>query len=255
MKTKIFFLLTIFFSSLLFSQSTIVYGVGTNIEVGTGADVCAEIITVNGTPASGGGTFCNGALPVELVSFYANVSNNKVELNWQTATEVNNYGFEIERALFQKTGTKPIPDVWNKIGFIEGHGNSNSPKEYSFTDNTATSGRYTYRLKQIDTDGKYEYSGEVEVDLGAPNEFNLEQNYPNPFNPETVISYQIPISSNVSLKVFDMLGREVATLVDEVKETGSYNVSFNGKALTSGAYFYKFQSGNYIKINKMILMK
>jgi hypothetical protein len=250
MKLKIFFLLTIFFSSLLYCQSSIVYGTGTTIDVGIGADVCAGTITVNGT-YSGGGTFCTGALPVELVSFNAMIVKDKVELNWQTVTEVSNYGFEIERA----STSLSIGYTWQKIGFVPGNGNSNSPKQYRFTDNTATYGKYFYRLKQLDNDGKYEYSNEVEVDLGMPTEFSLQQNYPNPFNPETVISYQLPVSGKVSLKLFDMLGREVATLVDEVKEAGTYSVSFSGKAFTSGAYFYRFQSGNYLKIKKMILMK
>ncbi|MCK9211027.1 MAG: T9SS type A sorting domain-containing protein [Ignavibacteriaceae bacterium] len=198
-------------------------------------------------------------LPVELTSFTSFVDKSKVILHWQTATEVKNYGFEIER-----TSPRPSPSQgergevrrgWQKIGFVKGNGNSNSPKEYSYTDNSATSGKYVYRLKQLDNDGKNEYSKEVEVDLGMPAEFFLKQNYPNPFNPETVINYQMPVSGKASLKIFDMLGREVATLVDEVKEAGTYNVSFNGRAFTSGAYFYRFQSGDYVKIKKMILMK
>jgi len=191
-------------------------------------------------------------LPVELSSFTSFVDKSKVILHWITATEVKNYGFEVEKAIRnEELGIRN----WQKIGFVQGNGNSNSPKEYSYTDNTATSGKYVYRLKQLDNDGKYEYSKEVEADLGMPAEFSLQQNYPNPFNPETVISYQMPVSGRASLKVFDMLGREVATLVDEVKEAGAYNVSFNGKAFASGAYFYRFQSGDYVKINKMILMK
>jgi hypothetical protein len=190
----------------------------------------------------------DGVLPVELTKFTANIISNKVTLNWQTATEVDNYGFDVERTFSHST-------EWQKIGFVQGNGNSNSPKEYSFADNSATSGKYAYRLKQIDNDGTYEYSNEINVDLGIPAEFLLQQNYPNPFNPETVISYQLPVSGNVSLKVFDMLGREVATIVNEVQEAGIYDVSFNGKAFASGAYIYRFQSGNYIKINKMVLMK
>jgi predicted lipoprotein with Yx(FWY)xxD motif len=190
----------------------------------------------------------DGALPVELTKFTANILGNKVTLNWQTATEVDNYGFDVERTFSHST-------EWQKIGFVQGNGNSNSPKEYSFADNSATSGKYAYRLKQIDNDGTYKYSNEIKVDLGIPTEFSLQQNYPNPFNPETVINYQLPVSGNVSLKVFDMLGREVATIVNEVQKAGMYDVSFNGKAFASGTYFYRFQSGNYVKINKMVLMK
>lgn len=191
-------------------------------------------------------------LPVELTSFTAILHKNAVELNWTTATEVNNYGFEIERKFNSR---QSVVYSWNKIGFVNGSGNSNSPKEYSFTDNTPTSGKYIYRLKQIDNDGKYEYSKEVEVDLGMPKEFSLSQNYPNPFNPETVISYQIPINSKVSLKVFDLLGREVATLVNEVKGAGKYDVTFNGNLFTSGIYFYTIQTENFMQTRKMILMK
>jgi len=190
----------------------------------------------------------DGVLPVELTTFTADIFKNKVTLNWQTATEVKNYGFDVERTLVHST-------KWQKIGFVQGNGNSNSPKEYSFTDPSVTSGSYAYRLKQLDNDGKYEYSKEVEIDLRIPVEFSLHQNYPNPFNPATIISYQIPVSGKVSLRVFDMLGREIATLVDEVKEAGTYNVSFDGKSFASGTYFYRFQSGNFVKINKMILMK
>jgi photosystem II stability/assembly factor-like uncharacterized protein len=205
----------------------------------------------NGTAVGEGGTILrttDGALPVELTSFSASVNSGVIMLKWITATEIKNYGFEIERTLAHST-------EWEKIGFVQGNGNSNSPKEYSFADNSATSGKYAYRLKQIDNDGTYEYSNEIKVDLGIPAEFSLQQNYPNPFNPETIISYQIPVSGKVSLRVFDMLGREVATIVNEVQEAGIYDVSFNGKAFASGAYFYRFQSGDFVKINKMILMK
>ncbi|MDP2303938.1 MAG: T9SS type A sorting domain-containing protein [Ignavibacteria bacterium] len=256
MKTIIFCLLTIGISSLLYCQSSIVYGTSTNIDVGTGADVSAGTITVNGT-YTGSGTFNNGPLPVELVSFNALIVKNKVELNWATATEVNNYGFEIERSVVSVQSSVISGQIseWQKIGFVQGNGNSNSPKEYSFADNSATTGKYAYRLKQIDNDGTYKYSNEIEVDLGIPVEFLLQQNYPNPFNPETVINYQLPVSGNVSLKVFDMLGREVATIVNEVQKAGTYDVSFNGKDLTSGVYFFRLQAGDFIKINKMTLMK
>jgi hypothetical protein len=205
----------------------------------------------------GSATIASSPLPVELVSFNALIVKDKVELNWATATEVNNYGFEIERSVVsvQRSVISGHLSEWEKIGFVQGNGNSNSPKEYSFADNSATSGKYAYRLKQLDNDGTYKYSNEIEVDLGIPAEFSLQQNYPNPFNPETVINYQLPINGKVTLKVFDMLGREVVTLVDEVKEAGTYNVSFNGKAFTSGAYVYRLQSGNYVKTIKMVLMK
>jgi len=260
MKTKIFFLLTIFFSSWLFCQSSIVYDLGTTIDVGNGADVCAGTITVNGT-YSGGGTFCTGALPVELVSFNSIVSDNKVELNWITATEVNNYGFEVERGIGQKAIGN---SAWEKIGFVQGNGNSNSPKEYRFTDNTTTSGLYAYRLKQLDNDGTFKYSETIEVLVSQiPNDFSLNQNYPNPFNPATKIRYSIPLvetqsseaAQNVLLKVYDVLGNEVATLVNEKKPAGVYETNFDASKLSSGIYLYKIQAGSFVQTRKMMLLK
>ncbi|MDP3829936.1 MAG: YCF48-related protein [Ignavibacteriaceae bacterium] len=197
-------------------------------------------------------------LPVELTSFSALVAGTNINLNWQTATEVNNYGFEIE-----KTSPRPSPQGeggeagrgWEKIGFIAGHGNSNSVKEYSFVDKTITGSKYSYRLKQIDNDGKYEYSKEIEIDLGIPSEFSLSQNYPNPFNPVTTISWQLPVSSHVTLKVYDVLGKEVATLINNEFEAGSHSVNFDASNFSSGIYFYELRAGNFIQSKKMLLMK
>lgn len=186
-------------------------------------------------------------LPVELISFTANVSKEIVVLKWQTATEVNNYGFEIER--------KRINGNWNKIGFVEGSGNSNSPKSYSFIDKNVTSGKYSYRLKQIDTDGSYEYSNEIEVTIKTTDKFALKQNYPNPFNPSTKIEYSIPYSENVLIKVYDVLGREVKILLDEYKTSGTYEIEFDANELTSGLYFYKIISGNKTETRKMMLIR
>ncbi len=200
----------------------------------------------------------SGALPVELLSFTAQIAEKNVELKWNTATETNNYGFEVERATKNGTlssGAETRDDKWTKIGFVEGSGTTNAPKSYSFTDKSAN-GKTSYRLKQIDRDGKFEYSQSVEVTASStPNEFGLEQNYPNPFNPTTMINYQIPVTNHVSLKVFDMLGKEVATLVNETKETGSYSAKFDGAKLSSGIYFYKLQSGNSIAVKKLTIMK
>ncbi|MCG6913041.1 T9SS type A sorting domain-containing protein [bacterium BMS3Abin03] len=186
-------------------------------------------------------------LPVELVSFTAEVMNNSVELNWQTATEINNYGFDIERSADS--------GKWQKIGFVEGHGNSNSPKQYSYTDKNPIDGsNFKYRLKQIDTDGKFEYSAAVNVKL-VPDEFTLYQNYPNPFNPNTKIKYYIPKSSQVQIIVYDILSNEITTLVNEEKPAGNYEVQFDASNLPSGAYFYKLQAGSYTKTMKMLLLK
>ncbi len=191
------------------------------------------------------------ALPVELISFTANVYGNNVILNWQTTTEVNNYGFEIQRSTEKAT--------WNKIGFVEGNGTSNSPKEYSFTDVVSQSGKYSYRLKQIDIDGSYKYSNVVEVNVGSPEKFELGQNYPNPFNPTTTIEYSIPnvgaSVQNVQLKIYDVLGRKVATLVNQKQSPGNYKVKFDASKLNSGVYFYTLRTGDFVSTKKMIIMK
>ncbi len=192
------------------------------------------------------------ALPVELSSFSADITGNGIILNWQTATEVNNYGFEIEKAIDNGQLTM---DNWNKIGFVNGSGNSNSPKSYSYTDNSAVAGNYSYRLKQIDVDGQFEYSDVVEVTIGVPTKFELLQNYPNPFNPVTSIKFSLPRKSKVLLKVYDILGKEVAELVNEEKPAGEYTVQFNGANLASGVYFYRISTGNFTNVKKLILMK
>jgi len=186
--------------------------------------------------------------PVELAYFAGTLDENKVELNWRTETEVSNYGFDIERQV-------PISG-WEKLGFVEGHGNSNSPKEYSFADyDINRSGMYKYRLKQIDNDGKFEYSYVITVYVGAPAVFYLSQNYPNPFNPSTKIDYSVPQASKVTLKVYDILGREVASLVDEYKEIGTYTATFDASNLPGGIYFYSISAGDFIQTKKMSLVK
>ena len=144
---------------------------------------------------------------------------------------------------------------WEKIGFVEGNGTTNAPKEYSFSEKNIPSGKYSYRLKQIDRDGKFSYSNVVEVSVAEVKQFGLEQNYPNPFNPVTMINYQLPMNSTVTLKVYDAIGREVATLVNEVKEAGTYSVTFDGSKLSSGLYFYTIKAGNFIATKKLTLMK
>ncbi len=192
------------------------------------------------------------ALPVELTSFTANYSNSKVLLNWNTATEVNNYGFEIQ--------LKKDNGEWRKIGFQQGHGNSNSPKSYSFVDNLALThdlnlDRISYRLKQIDFDGKFEYSDVVEVKVEKPTQFILAQNYPNPFNPETTIHYQLPQAGHVTLKVYNVLGKEVAKLVDEQKTAGTHycKLSTANYQLSSGVYFYTLKTDNGFAATKKLL--
>lgn len=186
-----------------------------------------------------------GALPVELTSFTANLSGNNVDLSWVTATEVSNYGFEVER--FQ--------DVkWEKIGFILGHGNSNSPKSYYFIDDKPLNGKSQYRLKQIDNNGVFKYSKPIEVGTGFL-KYDLAQNYPNPFNPSTVITYSIPTSSYVKVEVYTVLGKLITTLVNENQEAGSYKVNFDARGLSSGIYYYKIKADNFIETKRMLLLK
>ncbi len=199
--------------------------------------------------------FNNSALPVELISFSASLINNSVHLNWKTASETNNYGFEIQRTVHKQSGPMSAKN-WQQIGFIEGHVNSNSEKIYSFVDNDISSyKKMSYRLKQIDTDGKFAYSDEIEVDMSIPIEFALFQNYPNPFNPATVISWQSPVESRQTLKIFDLLGREIITLVDEFKEAGNHSVVFDASALPSGTYFYRLQAVEFTETKKMIIIR
>jgi hypothetical protein len=192
-------------------------------------------------------------LPVELTSFTASIIGSKVKLNWQTATEVNNYGFDVERQAH--TSTSLSVTEWEKIGFVNGNGNSSSPKSYSFIDDKALSGKYSYRLKQIDNDGQFEYSKNIEVDLGTPKTFELNQNYPNPFNPTTIISYNLPEAANVKLTIFNILGQEIKTLVNEYKEAGTHKVEFNASELDSGLYIYRLQAGSRVQTRKMTLIK
>ncbi|MBK7377898.1 MAG: hypothetical protein IPJ03_02660 [Ignavibacteriales bacterium] len=211
-------------------------------------------------------------VPVELTSFTATAQQKAVTLNWQTATETNNSGFEIEKS------PSPTPSLregaFETIGFVPGFGTTTEPKSYSFIDENLSAGKYQYRLKQIDFDGSFEYSNTVEVEITSPTEFSLEQNYPNPFNPTTKIKYTIPsvtlsLSKRdilVSLKVFDVLGNQIATLVNEQQQPGTYEVEFNvgtGLALSaaSGVYYYQLRvysvsgAGGLVETKKMILLR
>jgi uncharacterized delta-60 repeat protein len=208
-------------------------------------------------------------LPVELVYFTASIDEASVRLEWETVTELNNYGFEVERQT-SVNGTQNTG--WEKIGFVEGRGNSNSPKSYEYVDDNPPFGKLEYRLKQINNDGSFEYYGTIaEVNNNItrvgeeqfPDEYSLSQNYPNPFNPITTIVYTVPVvvvpsgieGQQISLKVYDMLGNTVTTLVDGKVSKGKHSVTFDGTGLSSGIYFYKLFAGNYIQSKKMILIK
>ncbi len=188
-------------------------------------------------------------VPVELTSFTATSKSDNVILNWSTATELNNQGFEIERKLDNSE--------WERIGFVEGHGTTTEPREYIYLDDISgvTSNTITYRLKQLDFDGSFEYSEAINVENFTPSEFTLQQNYPNPFNPVTTISFSVPQAEFVTIVVYDVIGNEIAILVREEKQTGNYTAEFDATKLQSGAYFYRIQAGNFSETKKMVLMK
>lgn len=203
----------------------------------------------------------NGApLPVELSFFTADIIENRVKLKWRTETEVNNYGFEIERAFSNSENL-----TWEKIGFVVGHGNSYSPKEYEFIDEDVPSEELEYRLMQIDTDGAFEYfhitatvdaSTVTDVeDNSLPTEFALEQNYPNPFNPSTRINFVLANSGLVNVSVYNAIGQKVSELVNSNMNAGTHNVEFNGSNLSSGFYFYRLETANFTQTMKMLLIK
>jgi photosystem II stability/assembly factor-like uncharacterized protein len=190
--------------------------------------------------------FQNYLIPVEMVSFNANVSGQIVTLNWATATETNNQGFAIER--------KTTGEEYTQIAFIGGKGTTAEKQTYNYTDNVS-SGKYFYRLKQIDFDGSFTNSSEIEVDVTLPIKFALEQNFPNPFNPITTINYSIPKDGFVSLSVFNLIGEKVAELVNSNIKAGSHQINFDASKFSSGIYFYKLESGSFTETRKMILMK
>ena len=188
------------------------------------------------------------AMPVELTSFTAVANGRNIELQWHTATEKNSFGFDIE---------KSVNGSWNKIGFIEGKGNSNSPSSYSFVDINRSVSTISYRLKQIDRDGKFTYSNTIEVIIAlTAKDYALTQNYPNPFNPSTTFSFAMKKAELTSVKVYNLVGQEVAKLFNQIAEPDQiYTMKFDGKDLSSGIYFYSLRSASRNEMKKMILMK
>ncbi len=186
-------------------------------------------------------------VPVELSSFDYAVSDGKVNLSWETATETNDHGFEIQRSRNSND--------WTTIGYVEGKGTTTLPNQYNFTDDPQVNGTYYYRLKQLDLSGEFQYSKTLEVDLNIIKDFVLEQNYPNPFNPSTTIGYELPKESDVVIKVFDVLGKEVTTLVNGRQQSGVHEVRFDGTKQGSGIYIYRMSVDNFTTTKKMILMK
>ncbi len=193
------------------------------------------------------------SVPVELTSFSATANENDVTLLWQTATETNNKGFEIERLKDNKI-TKL--QNWKSIGFVEGHGTTTKENNYSFVDKNLEPGDYSYKLLQIDFDGTRNKSEIVNVEVSSqPTEYSLSQNYPNPFNPTTIIQYSIPQSGNVKLTIYNSLGEEVETLVNSFEEAGTYNINFDAAQLSSGIYYCRLETNEFGAMRKMILLK
>lgn len=191
------------------------------------------------------------SLPVELTTFTAAVKNTSISdvvmLEWRTVGESNNLGFDIERSLDGKN--------FSKLGFVAGAGSTNLAQGYGFTDDRVEVGTYFYRLKQIDRNGAFTYSDIREVEVSAPQRYELTQNFPNPFNPQTDIVFRVKEEGVVTLKVFDLLGREVRTLVDEKKGAGVHRITFDAHTLPSGVYLYSISMGSFHEVKKMLLVK
>lgn len=191
--------------------------------------------------------FSDPNIPVELLSFTGEKVGSTVQLHWSTATETNNLGFEVQK--------KNSAGEWKALSFINGNGTSTLRHDYTYTDKNPAGDIITYRLKQIDMDGTYKYHSSVQVSFGSPVSFELTQNYPNPFNPATTINYSVPSTGFVELKVFNILGKEISTLVNSIQESGYYNISFDAANLPSGVYFYQLKAGSFTSVRKMIVLK
>ncbi len=251
MKKNILIIVGVLFLTpvVLISQvtSNVTFESGSLIDILSGADICADIITINGA-YSGGGTICTGALPVTLSSFTALSQKNNVILAWKTETEINNSGFEIQR--------KNESGSWNKITFIQGNGTVNQPVDYTYTDKKLMPDKYFYRLKQIDYNGNFEYFElPLHVLISKPQTFSLGQSYPNPSNPKCNIDIQLPERTFVNISVYNLLGELVSTLINRETDAGIYTVGFDGTSIASGTYIYRITAGTYTEVKKMILVK
>jgi len=191
-------------------------------------------------------TDLDNIVPVELTSFTANASNGNVELYWTTATELNNSGFEVQRSINDES--------FEVLAFIPGFGTTTEPKAYSYVDENV-SGFLRYRLKQIDYNGNFEYSGIVEVQALMNLSYQLHQNYPNPFNPITNISYILPSEGNVILTIYNSLGEVVEILINEHQKEGKYDVVWNAESYPTGVYYYRLNAGSFLETKKMLLIK
>lgn len=199
------------------------------------------------TPDIGADEFDGVVVPVELTSFTVTTNGKEVILNWSTATELNNLGFEIQRSV--------EGEEFFSVGFVTGYGTTTEPQNYSYSDRNLDDGNYFYRLKQVDFSGTYEYSDVVEVEWRAFNSFLLEQNYPNPFNPTTTIGFGLKEKSDVKITILNSIGEEVAVVLDEEKDSGYHTAKFNAANLSSGVYFYQLKVGDFVATKKMLLLK
>ncbi|MEO8512601.1 MAG: T9SS type A sorting domain-containing protein [Ignavibacteria bacterium] len=247
---KAIIIMIVFYSTAVLRcqvYSNITYDAGSSIDIQSGGDVCADNIIINGS-FSGGGTICTGALPVTLSIFNALSQKNNVVLSWKTESEINNFGFDVER----KTET----GGWNKIAFVQGSGTTNQPVEYTYEDKKLMPGKYFYRLKQIDYNGNYEYFDlALYVLILKPQVFSMGQNYPNPSNPSSNIDFQLPERTLVNISVYNLLGQLVTTLVNQERDAGIYTIEFDGSNVSSGTYIYRITAGSYSEVRKMLIIK
>ncbi len=221
---------------------------GTTLMAGFGVVAGTSLSNLQASADAAQVIWDNSIVPVELTSFTASSDiSGQVVLSWQTATETNNRIFEVER--------KDASNGYATIGFVRGAGTTTEPQDYTYIDKNVLPGSFTYRLKQLDFDGRFEYSEEVNVVVAGPASFDLSQNYPNPFNPSTTIRFNTAEQGHVKLTVYNMLGEGVAVLFDENIEPGSHQVEFDASSLPSGTYFYKLQQGNSVMVKKMLLLK
>lgn len=210
----------------------------------------------------------SGPLPVELTSFEAKNTEDKIKLTWETATEVNDHGFEVERITNDNSGDSSLVNVnWADVGFVKGAGNSNSSKDYSYTDRPTGGTEFSYRLKQIDNDGNFKYYDSITVKLNAKTKAELMNNYPNPFNPSTAIKFYLPGTEKVTIKIYDVLGKKVKTLFNRQTDAGYHIVYWNGRnssgnSVASGVYIYRLSavpsksSGKtFVQTKKMLMLK
>ncbi len=239
-------------ASIALSQSSVEIGINSEVAVDYGADICADNQAGEGE-LTGGGTWCLGVLPVELAGFSFELTRNAVRLIWKTSFEINNRGFEVQRSNDAKAN-------WIVVGFAEGSGNSQTPREYTFQEYLSQMGDYHYRLRQIDYNGSYEYF-ELQniITIGVPATFTLEQNYPNPFNPSTSISFSLPEYSRVKLSLFSISGMELMTLTDKTLSAGRYEFNYDFGSLPSGTYIYRltatYGSSQFNAVRRMTLVK